>query len=120
MLEQTIVQFWATHPAINDYTVGRAYDAAYQQYRARSRGREPKPTALSGVDLEAFDAVRDVCEQLLSEGAEPAKGIPNGNTSPLRLEKLLEYLRELVRSVERHTKLGGRCGYLEFVRSFIP
>jgi hypothetical protein len=43
-----------------------------------------------------------------------------GNTNPLTVEKLVEYLHELFRSVERHTKLGGRRGYLEFVRGFIP
>ena len=60
------------------------------------------------------------CEKLLASGANPVKGMPEGNTNPLRLEKLVEYLRELTRSVERHTKLGGRRGYLEFVRRFIP
>ena len=95
-LESTIVQIWSSRPEMNDYTVGRAYEAACQHYRARLRGRESKPPALNGLDLDTFNAVREVCE------------------------KLLEYLRELARSVERHTQLGGRCGYLEFIRSFIP
>src|SRR5258705_5171475 len=105
---------------MNDYTVGRTYDAAYQLYRARLRKREPKPPALSGLDLDTLNAVREVCEKLLASGADPVKGMPEGNTHPLMLEKLVEYLRELKHSVEHHTLLGGRCGYLEFVRRFIP
>ena len=105
---------------MNDYNAGRAYEAAYQLYRARSRGHEPKSPALNGLDLDTFNAVHEVCEKLLATGVEPVKGLPEGNTNPLHLEKLVEYLRELIRSVERHTKAGGRHGYLEFVRIFIP
>lgn len=119
-LESTIVRIWSGHEEMNDYSAGRAYDAAYQLYRARMRGREPRPPALNGLDLDTFNAVREVCEKLLASGAEPVKGMPKGNTNPISPEKLLEYLRELSRSVERHTKLSGRCGYLEFVRKFIP
>ena len=119
-LESTVLRVLSSHREMNDYTVGRAYDTAYQTYRARLRGREPKPPALNGLDLDVFKAVRDVCEKLLTTGADPVKGMPKGNRNPLSLEQLVEYLRELTRSVERHTHLGGRCGYLDFVRSFIP
>lgn len=119
-LESTLLRIWSDHPEMNDYTAGRAYDAAHQLYRARLRGREPKPPTLNGLDLDTFNAVREVCEKLLASGADPVKGMPEGNAHPLTLEKLVEYLRELKHSVERHTQLGGRCGYLEFVRRFIP
>jgi hypothetical protein len=119
-LESTVLRAWSTNDALNDYTVGRAYEGAYQLYRARLRGREPKPPTLNGLDLEMFNAVRGVCEKLLTSGATPLEGMPNGNTKPLPLEKLVEYLRELARSVERHTKHGGPHGYLTFVRSFFP
>ena len=119
-LESTVVRLWARHEQMNDYTAGRAYDAAHQHYRARQRGHEPRPPALSGLDLDTFNAVQAACEHLLASGPAPLEGLPKGDTSPVRLEKLVEYLRELSRSVERHTKHGGRCGYLEFIRSFIP
>ena len=51
--------------------------------------------------------------------AAPIPGLPEGNTKPVAIEKLVEYLRELQRSVERHTKLGGRQGYLQFVRDHL-
>lgn len=119
-LETTVLTLWKARPEMNDYTVGRAYEAAHQLYRARARGHEPKPVTLTGLDREIFDVVQKICEKLLTAGATPVKGMPDGNTLPLTLEKLVEYLRELARSVERHTKLGGRCGYLTFLQRFIP
>jgi len=100
-LEATVVQLWLRHPEMSDYTAGRAYEAAYQHYRARLRGHPPKPPALTGLDLDLFKAVRAVCGKLLAAGA-PLAGMPQGNAPPLILEKLVEYLRELAKSVERH------------------
>ena len=120
LLESTVLRLWSGQPEMNDHTVSWAYTTAYQRYRARLRGRDPKPHTLSGLDLVTFTAVEEACEKLLSSGADSVKGAPTGNTDPIPLAKLVEYLRELVRSVERHTKLGGRHGYLEFVQTFIP
>ena len=119
-LEVTVVNVWSRHSEMNDYTVGRAYTAAFQHYRSRLRNHETKPPALSGLDLETLNAVQKACEKLLASGAAPLQGEPEGPPTPVHLEKLVEYLRELSRSVERHTKHGGRRGYLEFVRGFIP
>ena len=119
-LEATVLSLRKARTDMNDYTAGRAYEAAHQFYRARLRGHEPKPVTLDGLDREVFDAVQKICEKLLTTGAAPVKGTTDGNTDPLTLEKLVECLRELARSVERHTKLGGRCGYLTFLQRFIP
>jgi hypothetical protein len=118
-LESAVIAVWIRQPDMSDYAAGRAYEAAHQTYRSRLRNHEPKPPNLAGIDSSAFDAVRDVCEKLLVTGAEPMKGLPEGNTKPVALGKLVEYLRELQRSVERHTKLGGRQGYLQFVRDHL-
>jgi hypothetical protein len=120
-LESCILRVWDDHDEMNDYTVGRAYEAAYRYYRTVSRGGQPAPPVLTGLDLETYNAVQAVCEKLLKTGATSFKGMPKeGNTNPQTPEKLVEYLRELMRSVERHTKSGGRQGYLEFVGEFIP
>ena len=66
-LESTVLQIWSDHEEMNDYTAGRAFDGAYQFYRSRSRGREPKPSTLNGLDLETLKAVLEVCEKLLPE-----------------------------------------------------
>lgn len=119
-LELCILRVWDHHSDMNDYTVGRAYEAAYKFYRTVSRGGQPAPASLKGLDLETYNAVHALCERLLATGAAPFKGMPEeANTKPLTAEKLVELLRELSRSVERHTKIDGRQGYLEFVSKFI-
>ena len=118
-LESAVIAVWIRQPDMNDYAAGRAYEAAHQTYRSRLRNHEPKPPNLAGIDAETFGVVRDVCEKLLATGAEPMQGLPEGNTKPVAIEKLVDYLRELQRSVERHTKLGGRQGYLQFVRDHL-
>ena len=119
-LESVIVELWRKHPDMTDHVAARAFEAAYQWHRARSRGHEPKAASATGLDAKAIEAVRNGCEKILTTGPSPMKNNPRGNTSPVPLEKLLEYLRELGRSVERHTSLGGRHGYLTFVRGFLP
>lgn len=119
-LESCILRVWDDHDEMNDYTVGRAYEAAYKFYRTVSRGGQPGPPPLKGLDLETYNAVHGVCEKLLATGAAPFKGMPKEtNTKPLTAERLVELLRELSRSVERHTKIDGRQGYLEFVSKFV-
>jgi len=118
-LESTVVAFWARQPDMTDYAASRVFEAAFQLYRSRLRKHEPKPVSLAGIDADVFNAVQDVCEKLLVTGAEPLKETPGIKLGPVLLEKLVDYLRELQRSVERHTKLGGRQGYLNFVRDYL-
>jgi hypothetical protein len=118
-LESAVIAVWIRRPEMSDYAAGRAYEAAHQMYRSRLRNREPKPPNLTGVDAETFGVVLDVCEKIHVTGAEPMNGLPEGNTKPVAPEKLVEYLRELQRSVERHTAAGGRQGYLQFVRDHL-
>lgn len=119
-LESAVVEVWRQHPDMTDHVVARAYEAAYQWHRALWRGQQPKPTSATGLDAAALDAVRNACQKLLKTGPAPMKGNPRGKTSPVTLERLVEYLRELQRSIGRHTEQGGRQGYLTFVRGFLP
>ena len=120
-LEHCIVQVWDAHEEMNDYTAGRAYEAAFKYYRNAARGGQRVAPPLKGLDLETYDALQKVCEKLLATGAEPFQGTSKQEkTKPLTAEKLVEYLRELVRSVERHTEFGGRKGYLEFLSGYFP
>lgn len=119
-LESALVAVWRIHPDMTDHVAARAYEAAFQLCRARARGHEPKAPALTGLDADAFNAVRDACEKILTREPAPMKNGPRGNVAPVPVEKLADYLRELRRSVERHTEQGGRQGYLTFVRGFLP
>src|SRR5262245_41519629 len=67
-LEFTVVQAWREHPEMTDHVVGRAYEAAFERYRAEARGHQPKPPSVTGLDREVFDAISAVCESRLGRG----------------------------------------------------
>jgi len=115
-LETRIAQVWREHPEMTDYAVLRAYEAAVQLYRAEQRGQTPKPPVLSGLDAAAFEALKAACEFRLGRGVEPEQE----RVALIPLETLLDCLRELAKSVGRHTKEGGRQGYLTFIDRFLP
>jgi sugar phosphate isomerase/epimerase len=117
-LEFSVVEIWRAHPEMSDYTALRAYEAAFQTYRAELRGHAPKPPGLSGLDAEAFEAVKAMCEFRLARKPCPVPGPEN--VPPIALPLLVDCLRELGKSVERHTKADGRQGYLTFIDRFLP
>ena len=119
-LEFSVVNVWDSHPEMTDYSALRAYEAAFRHYRAESRGQTPKPHDLTGVDAQVYDAVKAMCDFRLGRGKPPIPTEAPDNIPPVSLDKILECLRELAKSVERHTKLGGRQGYLTFVEQYLP
>ena len=118
-LETAIARVFRKHPDMTDYAAGRAYEGAFQIYRALNRGHQPRPSTLTGLDAEVFDVVRITCEQMHAKGAIFLKSNTGGRTSPVPLPKMVEYLRQLQRSVERHTAMDGRQGYLTFIEKFV-
>jgi len=117
-LEFAVVEVWRKHPDMTDYVAQRAYEAAFEWYRAEARGHSPKPPSLSGLDQITFDALKDVCELRLGRGESLLGAAQSLPAVPVPV--LVDCLRELRRSVERHTKLEGRQGYLKFIDAFLP
>ncbi len=117
-LEFAVVEVWRKHPDMTDYVAQRAYEAAFELYRAEARGHSPKPPSLSGLDQITFDALKDVCELRLGRGESLLGAAQSLPAVPVPV--LVDCLRELRRSVERHTKLEGRQGYLKFIDAFLP
>ncbi len=117
-LEFAVVEVWRGHPDITDYVAQRAYEAAFELYRAEARGHPPKPPQLTGLDRTVFDALTAICEFRLGRRAAPDAGPPG--LPPVPVTQLVDCLRELKKSVERHTKLQGRQGYLRFIDGFLP
>ena len=117
-LEYSIVEIWRSHPEMSDYTALRAYEAAFQTFRAELRGHVPKPPGLTGIDAAAFEAVEAMCEFRLGRRPSPVAGTET--VPPIPVQLLVNCLRELCRSVERHTKAEGRQGYLTFIDGFLP
>ena len=112
-----VVQVWRQNPHISDHVAARAYEAAFERYRAEARGHQPKPCALTGVDRTVCDAVTAACEVRLGRGTAPKGPLP---ITTISVEDLVDGLRQLRKSVERNTRGGGRQGYLRFVDEFLP
>jgi len=116
-LEFAVVNLWRKHPDMTNYVVARAYEAAFEHYRAEARGHQPKACKLTGLDHEVFEAVKDMCEWRLGRSSE---GKPQDDqTRPIPVPELVEGLRQLGKSVEFQTKSSGRQGYLTFVSQFV-
>jgi hypothetical protein len=115
-LEFVIVEIGREHPEMTDHAILRAYEAAYQLYRHEIRGHTPTLPQLTGLDLALFNSVRDMCEFRL--GRAPSEPLPEGAV-PVSLETIVACLRQLMKSVERHTRVDGRFGYIGFIRKFV-
>jgi len=86
---------------------------------ARSCGdTPPKPAGLTGLDATAFADLQAMCEFRLGRGTAVFEG--PADIPPISLELLVDCLRELAKSTERHTKAEGRQGYLTFIDKFLP
>jgi hypothetical protein len=117
-LEFAIVQVWRGHPEMTDYVAVRAYEAAFQLYRSELRGHQPKPVNLTGQDAIAFESLRAMCEFRLGRGSPQVLGPEK--IAPIAVEQLVDCLREPKKSVERHTRIEGRQGYLTFIQRPVP
>ena len=116
-LEFAVVTVWRQHREMTDYAATRAYEAAFECYRAEARGQQPKSPTLAGLDAEAFKSLKAVCEFRLGRNADLVDG--EEKISPVPVGKLVDCLRELKKSAARHTKSGGRQGYLTFVDQYV-
>lgn len=117
-LEFAVVEVWRKHPDMTDYVAQRAYEAAFQRYRAEARGQPPKSPPLAGLDRATFDALTVMCEWRLGRGAGPPGVAPI--SPPIAEGELVDCLGKLKKSAARHTKAEGRQGYLTFIDGFLP
>lgn len=117
-LEFAVVEVWRKQPEMTDYVAQRAYEAAFERYRAEARQRPHKPSPITGLDRTAFDALTATCEWRLGRGPGPTGEAPN--SPPILVGELVDCLGKLKKSVARHTKVQGRQGYLTFIGAFLP
>lgn len=133
-LEMIPMMLWRENPELTDYAVERAYDAAFQRYRAEARGRRFEEPVLSGLEAVLLTRLLPICEWRLGRAELPQATDPDEteedtdnvrdeeslSCDPITVEEMVDCLRRLLKSVRRHTKHGGRQGYLHFVRRFSP
>lgn len=117
-LEMSVISLYRRNPEMTDYVALRAYEAAYEFYRAEQRGHAAKPHGLTGLDAATCEAVCAICEFRL--GRDPGPDPKGPAVEPISAEEMVACLRRLMRSVKLHTERAGRQGYLNFVAHFLP
>ena len=114
-IESAVVQVWKQNPAMTNYVVMAAYDAAINYYRALASQQTPKPVNLTGLDAKVFSGVKEMCEWRSGRAPGPVPG----ELAPIPLEDLVACLRKLRKSVDFWTKQGGRQGYMKYIEQYV-
>ena len=116
-LEFVVIQVWRTNPDMPDSAVLRAYEASFQWFKDELRGHTPKPPSLRGLEVDTYAAVKAMCDARLGRFRSEPSG--PGDVAPVEVSEVVDALRKLIKSVERHGRTGGRQGYLRFISQFI-
>jgi hypothetical protein len=117
-IEFAIVQVYRVHPDLYDAQVESALSWAVRAYNAEARGK-PAPAALAGLPGEVAAGVIAMCEWRLGRGPiVSGAGLVEG--APKTRDEIVACLKRVRRSIEYWTREGGRQGYLEFVKGFLP
>ncbi|MDR1518886.1 MAG: hypothetical protein LBU23_01915 [Planctomycetota bacterium] len=111
----------------DDYDVMHALDILIKDFRDFERGREPKKRSLEGAAQAIFRDVMAICLWRMGKGAAP--GVADGESAapedipeppPLPAATLSRCLKKIRKSVDNWNGVGGRRGYLEFIRRYFP
>jgi hypothetical protein len=114
-VEAAVVQVWRQNPAMTNYVVMAAYDAAINYYRALASQQTPRPVNLTGLDAKVFACVKEMCEWRSGRAPGPVQS----ELTPIPLEDLVACLRKLRKSVDFWTKQGGRQAYMQYIAQHV-
>lgn len=102
-IESAITALYWQEPEIEDWDVSEALNALIQRYKTQARGRTFTKPRLTERSDTLFGKISDVL------AAREDWDTP---------EDQLRALKEIRSSVQRHTKMHGRRGYLDFIVEF--
>jgi hypothetical protein len=121
-IEFGIVGVYRKNPEVSDWDALDAVEALIRRYTAEERNRVAPAVRLSVLAQQIFDAAGAVCEwrlgreELLDQKDQPPDLKPEPNT----VGEIVACLKRIRRSIRLWDKQGGRQGYLNFVRQFLP
>jgi hypothetical protein len=110
-IEFEIVEAYRANEAITDFDVTDALDALTRHYSAEAAGRQPSAISLDPRAQAVYQNVREICEWRL--------GRPEGGES-IGLPAMISALRTILKSIRRWSGRGGKRGYLDFVKNYLP
>jgi hypothetical protein len=113
-IEFGIILVYRDHPSLLDMDVKDAIDTLVRHYHAEEEQRRPPAPGLSDLAQRVFVSVRSMCEWRLGRSTGPATP-----PSPIPISELVEALRKIQKSIRRWSSVGGRQGYLNFVKQYL-
>ena len=113
-IEMVIVEAHRTNPAVTDFDVTDALDALTRQYSAELAARQPSVIPLDPRAQLVYQNVRRICEWRLGRTPDREMDPPDS------LDDIVSALRKIMKSVGRWSDRGGKRGYLDFVKDYLP
>ena len=123
-LESAIMMYYRDHPDLLDAEVESGLDWLIKLYSTQAQGKTSSARQLKGMSGEVAEAVKVMCEWRLGREPLPVAD-EKGNLVELEMESLqpsaiVACLKRIKSSIKLWTKKGGRQGYLDFVKQYIP
>lgn len=118
-LELAIMAEYKMNNQLTDYDVSFALEALIEFYKAEAGNRISRKFNLSESSEKVLIFMETAGDLLIGK---THLNNEEGKISDklISIEELIDCLKKIKKSVERWTKIGGRQGYLEFVRRHMP
>ena len=113
-IEMVIVEAHRTNPAVTDFDVTDALDALTRQYSAELAARQPSVIPLDPRAQLVYQYVRQICEWRMGRTPDREMDPPDS------LAEIVSALRRIMKSIGRWSGRGGKLGYLNFVKDYLP
>lgn len=117
-IEFGIMEVYRADPSLLDVDAKDAIDALVRHYHAEEEQRTPPAVRLGDRAQRVFLSVQKMCEWRL--GRSPDLGEVGESGLGMPVSELVSALREIQKSIPRWSRQGGRKGYLDFVRQYLP
>jgi hypothetical protein len=117
-IEFGIIEVYRANPSLLDVDVKDAIDALVRHYHAEEEQRTPPTMTIGERAQSIFLSVQRVCEWRLGRSSFP--GETTTTESGMPVSELVKCLREIQKSIPRWSRQGGRKGYLDFVKQYLP
>lgn len=123
-IEFALASVYRDDPEMTDWQTLKALEQLIRVYRAEQRKRNVPAIKLDGLALEAFERAKSMCDIRLgrTENIEDQNvlAIMGQNGTPVSLDVIVAGLKRIQKSVKLWQKEGGRRGYYDYLRNFMP
>lgn len=119
-LETLIDSFASTDESVIDLHVLEALETTRRQFAAEAQGRTFQPRLGDARVRELFTALHSAGDVLLGRVPEDVEGRGTEPSARISIDTLVSCLKQLERSVKLWSEQGGRKGYIEYIRRFLP